>query len=103
MNKISVSEWLDEEKNVKIRKERTKWNVYKILCKAVTSFNDVIKNDTSHCVCVCMFWDKEGKAKGNCSLFNIYYTKSPTTKATEVNDQVDLQFILISFDQANKN
>lgn len=76
--------------------KKTKRNVYKILCEAVTSFNDVIKNDTSRFYVSCTGYKcKESKV----FLILHYYTQ----KAIEVNDQVDLQFILMTFDQEHKN
>ena len=72
-------------------------NVYKILCEAVTSFNDVIKNDTSRFIVSCT----GNKIVG--SKFSFPMKKNYTQKAIEVNDQVDLQFILMTFDQDDKN
>ena len=74
-------------------------NVYKILCEAVTSFNDVIKNDTSRFNVSCIENKMEEEWGKEVFFFSQYYTQ----KAIEVNDQVDLQLILMTFDQENKN
>lgn len=77
-------------------------NVYKILCEAVTSFNDVIKNDTSRFNVSCIENKIVGRMSGS-KFSSCWRKKNYTQKAIEVNDQVDLQFILMTFDQEDKN
>lgn len=76
-------------------------SVYKILCEAVTCFNDVIKNDTSRYMCILLSvkGKKEGRKEKKKGKQVLFYSDN----TTGVNDQVDLQFILMSFDQANKS